>query len=61
MTMQQKLTNAETVIREAKVLRDLQKQYFKTRDLQVLNQCKIQEKKVDLLIEDYTSPPTLFS
>lgn len=45
-SLQDRLKKAELLIKEFKALRILQKEYFKTRDLQVLNQCKLQEKFV---------------
>lgn len=59
-SLQDKLKKAELLIKEFKALRILQKEYFKTRDLQILNQCKLQEKKTDQLLEEYNAPQTLF-
>ena len=55
-------TNEQILIQEFKALRMLQKSYFKSRyddpskapDL--LTQSKIQEKKVDQMIEEYYKP-----
>lgn len=60
MTIQEKLAKAETIIKELKVLRGMQREYFKTRDTQLLNKCKIQEKKIDEMLTDYTKQPELF-
>lgn len=61
MTPGEKLVSkAELIILEFKALRTLQKTYFRHRDPAILDKCKIQEKKVDQLIEDYYEQPTLF-
>lgn len=61
-TLNQKLNQANIIIKEFQVLRDLQKEYFRTRDFKVLDKCKLQEKKVDTLIKEYNDlkTPTLF-
>lgn len=56
MTIQEKLTKADAIIKEVKNLRQMQKEYFKYRDAETLNKCKIQEKKIDQMIEDYLFP-----
>ena len=53
MTLQEKLSNADKVVKEAKSLRSLQKTFFKTRDYEVLKKCKIQERKVDAMIDQF--------
>lgn len=60
MTIQEKLSKAETLIREFKELRKMQKEYFRYRDQRTLEKCKIQEKKVDQMLEEYDKPQTLF-
>ena len=53
---------AENIIKEAKAMRDLQKRYFKSRyddpanAPKILNQSKLQEKKVDAMIENFMKP-----
>lgn len=53
---------AENIIKEAKAMRDLQKRYFKSRyddpanAPKILNQSKLQEKKVDATIERFMKP-----
>jgi len=61
-TTQQKLDQANIIIKEFQGLRDSQKEYFRTRDFKVLEKCKVQEKKVDALIKEYNDfkAPTLF-
>lgn len=58
----QKLQEAEIIIRETKSMRSLQKAYFKAvwekddaRKASILPQSKAQEKKVDEMIERYNS------
>lgn len=57
---------ATHIVAETKTMRDLQKRYFKSRyddpanSKRILEQSKIQEKKVDQMIEEYYSEPTLF-
>ena len=58
----QKLQEAEIIIRETKAMRSLQKAYFKAvwekdevRKKEILPQSKAQEKKVDEMIERYNS------
>ena len=68
MNLSQKHNEAEILLKEVKVMRTLQKSYFKSRyddptnSVNILNQSKLQEKKVDKMIEDYFRPtyPTLF-
>jgi hypothetical protein len=55
-SFQDRLQKAERVISETKSLRKLQKEYFKTRDYEILNQAKIQERKVDDMIKNYDNP-----
>lgn len=55
-SIQQKLLKAESIIQETKSLRKLQKEYFRTRDYEVLNKAKIQERKVDDMIKNYEAP-----
>lgn len=53
-TTLEKLIEAESIIKEIKVMRSLQIKYFtEGRSPDVLNQSKLQEKKVDLMINEY--------
>lgn len=55
-TTLEKLVEAEAIIREMKVMRSLQIKYFTDgRSTEVLNQSKIQERKVDQMINEYFS------
>ncbi len=68
MTIQDKYNEALVIINEAKAMRALQKSYFKSRyddqanSHKILEQSKLQEKKVDKMIEDFNKPkqPDLF-
>lgn len=40
-----------------KAMREAQKEYFRTRDRQVLQRSKALEKRVDALIEEYDNKP----
>ena len=59
MNLATKHQEAETLITEFKSMRTLQKAYFKTRfddpskAAQILEKSKLQEKKVDKMIDDY--------
>ena len=55
-TTTEKLIEAESIMKEIRVMRSLQKEYFKERSTDVLQRSKIQEKKVDLMIEEYYAP-----
>ena len=52
-SIQEKLINADKLIAEFKTMRQLQKNYFKTRDYAVLKQSKSQEQKVDQMIDQF--------
>ena len=54
-TTTEKLIEAESIMKEIKVMRSLQKEYFRERSTDVLQRSKIQEKKVDLMIDEYYS------
>lgn len=55
-TTLEKLIEAEAIITEMKVMRSLQIKYFtEGRSMEVLNQSKIQERKVDQMIKEYFS------
>jgi hypothetical protein len=68
MTLQDKYNEASIIINEVKAMRTLQKSYFKSRwddpsnSTNILNQSKLQERKVDQMIESFTKPkqPDLF-
>jgi hypothetical protein len=49
------MTNEQFLETVAK-MRELQKQYFKTRDTSILDQCRFTEKLVDLHIHKVTNP-----
>lgn len=53
MTIQQKLSEAENIIRETKHLRKLQQEYFKYREDVILAKLRSQGNKVDILINNY--------
>lgn len=53
MDQEQRLKQANRLIDEFKTMRDLQKEYFKTRKNDVLVKSKQQEKIVDEMITDY--------
>lgn len=59
MTLQQQNQKLESMIREFQSLRKMQKDYFKYRDRDTLQKCKIQERKVDQLIKDHYAPKLL--
>lgn len=60
-SIQQKLTDAEAILKEVKSLRTMQKEYFKYLETDTLNKCKLQEKKIDAMIEEYwPAQPKLF-
>jgi len=61
MTAQEKLISANLLIKEFKSLRQMQKEYFRYIDIDTLEKCKLQEKKVDELITEYNKPADLFS
>lgn len=50
------IEHLENIVKETKTMRNLQKEYFKTRDKQVLERSKIQEKKIDAMIDHYYNP-----
>ena len=53
-TTLEKLIEAEAIIKEMKAMRALQIKYFTDgRSTEVLNQSKIQERKVDQMINEY--------
>lgn len=55
-TTLEKLIEAENIMNETKVMRQLQKQYFRERGNEVLRQSKLQERKVDQMIDEYYAP-----
>lgn len=61
MTLQERQAQANTLIKEMQVLRDLHKLYFKYREAETLTKCRIQEKIVDDLIIEYNKPIDLFT
>lgn len=61
MTIQEKLNSANLLVKEFKSLRQWQKEYFRNRDFKTLEKCKLQEKKVDELLNEYNKQPELFS
>ncbi len=56
------IQHLENIVKETKAMRDLQKRYFKSRyddptnSQRILEQSKIQEKKVDAMIDHYYNP-----
>ena len=50
---QNRYNDAMKIITEVKSLRSMQKEYFKYRDSGTLNKCKLQEKKIDGLLDDF--------
>lgn len=50
-SLYQKLEEAYAIISEVRHLRNMQKEYFRYRDHDQLQKCKIQEKKVDGMID----------
>ena len=44
------------LVTAVKNMRQLQKEYFKTRDLDVLSRSKVAEKEVDRLLEELENP-----
>lgn len=46
----------ENILKETKLMRSLQKSYFQSRDKQILERSKNQEKKVDAMIDHYYNP-----
>lgn len=55
---QERLRDANKIIDEVKLMRDMQKTFFKLKDKEDLQAAKNQEKKVDLLIKDYFTDKT---
>jgi hypothetical protein len=61
-TITLKQQDAENIIKEVKSMRTLQKSYFKSRyddpvnSSKILSQSKLQEKKVDEMIENFLKP-----
>lgn len=49
--LQERLNYLENFAQEVKFTRKLQKEYFKTRDTDVLNKAKVQEKRIDDMLE----------
>lgn len=45
------------LISAVKAMREAQKEYFRTRDRQVLQRSKALEKRVDALIAEYNNKP----
>jgi hypothetical protein len=50
------IQHLENIVKETKTMRILQKEYFSTRDKQILERSKNQEKKVDAMIDHYYNP-----
>lgn len=48
------------LIQAVKLMRELQKKYFRTRDREVLSQSKEAEKRVDAIITELTKEKGLF-
>lgn len=46
----------QQIITAVKAMRDAQKEYFRTRDKELLRKSKALEKKVDALINQYMNP-----
>lgn len=53
--MQPERSKSELVIAQALRVRELQKSYFKTRNLKVFQEARQQEKKLDIMLLDYFS------
>lgn len=58
-SIQQKLSEAESILREVQAMQSLQSRYFAHRERDVLQQSKAQEKKVKGLISNYFATTTL--
>lgn len=46
----------EQIISAVRAMREAQKEYFKTRDINVLRRSKALEKRVDTLLVEYDNP-----
>lgn len=46
----------EQIISAVRAMREAQKEYFKTRDINVLRRSKALEKRVDTLLAEYDNP-----
>lgn len=46
----------EQIISAVRAMREAQKEYFRTRDINVLRRSKALEKRVDTLIAEYDNP-----
>ena len=53
MNLKNRLLEADAIIRETRQLRLMQTEYFRFRDYDQLKKCKIQEKKLDGMIDNY--------
>lgn len=53
MTTEDRLKEANKLIDQFVIMRDLQKDYFKKRTNDLLSAAKEQEKVVDIMIKDY--------
>lgn len=53
MDLKTKLIRADRIIIETRQLRLMQQEYFRYRDHHQLKKCKLQEKKVDEMIESW--------
>ena len=52
----EKLEEAELILEEVQSLRANQKAYFEGNK-SLLNECKRQEKKIDVMLKNYFNPP----
>ena len=52
-SVQNKLKEAESILKEVQSMQTLQTEYFSTRDRNILQQSKAQERKVKKMIKDY--------
>ena len=46
----------EQIISSVRAMREAQKEYFRTRDINVLRRSKALEKRVDTLLAEYDNP-----
>jgi hypothetical protein len=46
----------EQIISAVRAMREVQKEYFRTRDINVLRRSKALEKRVDTLLAEYDNP-----
>jgi hypothetical protein len=55
-TLAEQLNKANNIIKETESMRDMQRNYFKYRTSDELKKAKLQERKVDDMIEEYKKP-----